>query len=231
MALALMVVVAVLWWRDCHRPRAGEPGRAREDRAGARSEPRSASRASGDTRARPARAARTAEQPWDEREDEAPPMGPDLRQQIAGHWVVRFLTPQPGETLLDYRDRVVPAAQLAVAPHRTRVAENRRRFVEAAALDDAQQQALDAAVQRAAGDIQDHVMQSVLSGELMPPRLRPARAVAFARDVLDMLDRANREFRGTLSGSQLAVLDESGFDVIDYLVFSTRWEDLLGVVE
>jgi hypothetical protein len=125
----------------------------------------------------------------------------------------------------------VPAAQLAVAPHRARVAENRRRFAEAAALDEAQQQALDAAVQRAAGDIQDHVMQSVLSGELAPPRVRPARAVAFARDVLDMLDRANREFRGTLTSAQLAILDESGFDVVDYLVFSTRWEDLLGVVE
>jgi hypothetical protein len=228
LALALMVVVAILWWRDCHRPRAVEPGRARREAASARSESRSGFRAAGDTRARPAR---DTEQAWDESDEEAPPAGPDLRQQIAEHWAVRFLTPQPGETLLDYRDRVVPAAQLAVAPHRTRVAENRRRFAEAAALDDEQQRALDAAVQRAASDIQDHVMQSVLSGELMPPRVRPARAVAFARDVLDMLDRANREFRGTLSSEQLAVLDESGFDIVDYLVFSTRWEDLLGVVE
>lgn len=232
MALALMVVVVILWWRDCSRPRTDAPGRAREDRAGERAESRSTSRAASGTRGRPAQVPAASAQPWDEGEEEPPlPTGPNLRQQIADHWAVRFLTPQPGETLLDYRDRVVPVAQLAVAPHRTRVAESRRRFVEAAALDERQQQALDAAVERAASDIQDHVMQSVLSGELMPPRVRPARAVAFARDVLDLLDRANREFRATLTSSQLAALDESGFDVIDYLVFSTRWEDLLGVVE
>jgi hypothetical protein len=157
--------------------------------------------------------------------------GPSLTQQLADHWAVRFLTPHPGESILDYRDRVVPVAQLAVAPHRKRVAESRRRFAEAAALDARQQQVLDTAVQRAADDIKDHVMQGVLSGELLPPHVRPASAVAFARDVLDLLDRANREFRAALSHEQLAHLDAGGFDVIDYLFFSTRWEDVLGVVE
>jgi hypothetical protein len=37
--------------------------------------------------------------------------------------------------------------------------------------------------------------------------------------------------RDALSHEQLAHLDAGGFDVIDYLFFSTRWEDVLGVVE
>lgn len=238
-SLVLMVVVVVLWWRDCHRPRAGHTGRAAEKASSARA----ATRADRAGSAMPARRGRADVQAWDEREDQdpgetwdesdglPPARGPSLQQQLANHWAVRFLTPHPGETMLEYRDRVVPVAQLAVAPHRARVAESRRRFVEEAGLDAAQEQALDAAVQRAADDIQSHVMQAVLSGELLPPRVRPAKAVAFARDVLDMLDRANREFRATLTAGQRAHLDAGGFDVIDYLFFSTRWEDALGVVE
>lgn len=235
-SLVLMVAVAILVWRDCRRPRAaGKDGHTSEQRPSARAASRAGDRAGSDAPAR--RAAATGEG-GDElagdgtgEHDEPPALGPDLRQQIAQHWVVRFLTPHPGETLLEYRDRVVPAAQLAVAPHRARVAESRQRFVEEAALDAEQQRVLDAAVQRSADDIKDHVMQSVLSGELLPPRVRPARAVAFARDVLDLLDRADREFRAALSPEQLALLDAGGFDVVDYLFFSTRWEDLLGVVE
>lgn len=239
MSLVLMVAVAVLWWRDCRRSRAEDhSGRASDERA---SEQRSGGRATfragtGEGRGASARPTAAADEGWDgpagEPDDEPPPvLGPDLRQQIAQHWAVRFLTPRPDESLLEYRDRIVPVAQLAVAPHRARVDKLREQFVEEAGLNDEQQRMLDAAVQRSADDIKDHVMQSVLSGELLPPRVRPARAVAFARDLLDMLERADREFRASLGPEQLELLDAGGFDVVDYLFFSTRWEDLLGVVE
>jgi hypothetical protein len=235
-SLLLMVVVAILWWRDCHRPRAGHANRTAE-RAEAPSARSRSTRAGSSASVRPGLAPGepgddSGDDPGAEPDGAGPPvLGPNLREQLANHWAVRFLTPQPGESMLDYRDRVVPVAQLAVAPHRTRVDASRRRFAEAAALTPAQEQALDAAVQRAADDIKDHVMQSVLSGELLPPRVRPARAVAFARDILDLLDRADREFRSTLGPAQLAHLDAGGFDVVDYLFFSTRWEDALGVIE
>jgi hypothetical protein len=237
-SLVLMVAVAILWWRDCHRPRAADHAghssdqRTFDQRSGARATSRADTREGSGAPARPGAAAgERPDEPAGEHAGEPPPLGLDLRQQIAQHWVVRFLTPRPGETMLEYRDRVVPAAQLAVAPHRARVAESRRQFAREAALNAEQERVLDAAVQRSAEDIKDHVMQSVLSGELLPPHVRPARAVAFARDVLDLLARADREFRAALSPEQLAQLDAGGFDVVDYLFFSTRWEDLLGVVE
>jgi hypothetical protein len=237
-SLLLMVVVAILWWRDCARPRGAGRTAERAETPSARARSRSTHAG---TSVRPGLGpGEPGDEPPDGLDDDpedalgdgAPPvLGPDLRQQLADHWVVRFLTPHPGESMLDYRDRVVPVAQLAVAPHRTRVAASRRRFAEAAALTAEQEQALDAAVQRAADDIEDHVMQAVLSGELLPPRVRPARAVAFARDILDLLARADREFRSALGPGQLAHLDAGGFDVVDYLFFSTRWEDALGVIE
>jgi hypothetical protein len=50
--------------------------------------------------------------------------------------------------------------------------------------------------------------------------------VTFARDVLDYADGANRRFRAGLTDRQNEILDASTFDVADYLLFSTRWEDL-----
>lgn len=233
LALALLAAVAVFWWRDCHRPRRTElVGRA--DRAGAADRDTRGPGAASTRRAaggRPAVPGVDNDEPWPEDPEDAPPPPPDWREQAAQHWAVRFLTPHPGESLLEYRDRVVPVAQLAVAPQRARVDRQRQSFAAEAALDPEQEQALETAVRQAAYDIQDMVMQGVLSGELHPARTKPASAVAFARDVLDVLDRANREFRGALSDEQLEILDQSSFDVVDYLVFSTRWEDVLGVVE
>lgn len=234
LALALLAAVAVFWWRDCQRPRrADRAGVEARDTQGSGAARRAAARATGDRRAASELdPALDRDETWSQDpEDEAPPPLPDWREQAAQHWAVQFLTPHPGESLLEYRDRVVPVAQLAVAPHRARVASQRQRFVTDAALDAAQEQALESAVQQAAYEIQDTVMQAVLSGELDPARIKPATAVAFARDILDLLDRANRELRGALSSEQLEILDASGFDVVDYLMFSTRWEDLLGVVE
>src|SRR5438552_13885869 len=58
-------------------------------------------------------------------------------------WALHLL-PQPGENLRDYRDRILPLAQAAIAPQRARVARMRDDF---AALDPRQRAELDAAVQ------------------------------------------------------------------------------------
>ena len=144
---------------------------------------------------------------------------------------VRWFAPQPGESLLDYRDRMVPIAQAAVAPHRARVARGRDRFATEARLDSGQRAELDAAVEEAASAIQDRVMQGLLGGELLPGQVKPSTGVTFARDVLDSVDRANRRFTTSLRDDQRDVLAGSSFDVADYLLFSTRWEDMLGVTQ
>lgn len=140
-----------------------------------------------------------------------------------------WLAPQPGENLLDYRDRIVPIAQAAIAPHRARVARSRDDFAKLANLDAQQRAQLDAAVQDAAGAIQDKVMSSLLSGELAPAHFKPMTGVTLARDVLDVIDQANRRFVATLREDQKAALAMHPFDLADYLLFSARWEDALGI--
>jgi hypothetical protein len=139
------------------------------------------------------------------------------------------LGPQPGENLLAYRDRMVPIAQAAIAPQRARVGRGRDDFAAVANLDDGQKAELDAAVSEAAATIQDRVLNAALGGELSPSRFKPMTGVQLARDVLDAVDHANQRFLGTLREDQRAKLAEHPFDLADYLVFSTRWEDALGM--
>ena len=138
-------------------------------------------------------------------------------------WAMR-LAPQRGETMRAYRDRIVPLAQLAVAPQRARVARMRDDF---ARLDDHQRAALDAAVTEAAQGIRDRVMAAFAGGELAPSTFKPMTGVAIARDVLDIVDRGNARFLGTLTPDQRTHLASHRFDFADYLLFTARWEDAL----
>ena len=144
-------------------------------------------------------------------------------------WAMRLL-PQPGENLRTYRDRLLPLAQMAVAPHRARVARGRDDFAERVGLDARQRAELDAAAEETATAIQDRLFNAVLSGELAPSTFKPMAGVAVARDVLDLVDHANRRFLGTLRDDQRDSLALHPFDFADYLVFSTRWEDAISAL-
>jgi hypothetical protein len=132
-------------------------------------------------------------------------------------WAAHFL-PQPGETLGAYRDRIVPIAEIVVAPQRARVARIRDQLAEP------QRTALDAAASETAAAIEARITSAVVNGELQPSALRPMTGVALARDVLDLVDRGNAQYVGALTAEQRAA---STFDFADYLLFSTRWEDAL----
>jgi len=222
-AIVLAFACVVLWWRGRRGPVPAPPSAAAERAAGGAAE-----RDRGEHGAR--RDHRGAEP------DDAEDTGEDVTVGGGGFsisvpdWAMWF-APQPGENLLDYRDRVLPFAQAAVAPHRDRVQRGLADFAQVAELDSAQRAELDAAVDEAAGAIQDRVMQGLLSGELLPGQIKPSGGVAFARDVLQAVDGADQRFQASLRDDQRAALADHPFDVADYLVFSTRWEDMLGVVE
>lgn len=133
-------------------------------------------------------------------------------------WAAHLL-PQPGETMGAYRDRIVPIAEVVIAPQRARVARMRDQLAEP------QRTALDAAANEAATAIEARIASAVMNGELQPSALRPMTGVTLARDVLDIVDRGNTQYVGALTPEQRAA---STFDFADYLVFSTRWEDALG---
>jgi hypothetical protein len=164
--------------------------------------------------------------------DEPPSSSTDSLPSINGFklpaWTAWF-APQPGESMLSYRDRMVPIAQAALAPHRSRVAKGRDDFAEKVGLDSRQRAELDAAVQEAQTQIQDKVMTALLSGDLAPKNFKPMTGVSLARDVLDSVAKANDRFMSTLREDQKSTMSQHPFDFGDYLLFSARWEDALGV--
>jgi hypothetical protein len=152
---------------------------------------------------------------------EVPPPG---RQ----HWAVEFLRPRRGEDLAAYRDRVLPIAQAVVAPQRLRVSERRRTMAAAARLDSGQAEALDAAVAEASDEIVNRVWQALATDEIWP-RPRPSVAVALAGELLHSMTSGEDRFRRALRDDQRAAVDRSGFDFVDYLVFSVPWEERFGI--
>lgn len=138
------------------------------------------------------------------------------------------LAPQHGETPRAYRDRLLPLAEAAVAPQRARVARLRDDF---ARLDPHQRAELDGAVADAARAIQDRIQAAFASGELRPATFKPMTGVAIARDVLDIVDRGNTRFAGTLTPDQQTELAAHRFDFADYLLFTARWEDALHALD
>ena len=131
----------------------------------------------------------------------------------------QHLLPQPGENLKDYRDRILPLAQAAIAPQRARVARLRDQ------LDDHERAELDAATDEAAAAIEARVASALVNGELQTRK--PMTGVTMARELLDIVDRGNAQFVSSLTADQRAKLATSRFDFADYLLFSTRWEDAL----
>jgi hypothetical protein len=109
------------------------------------------------------------------------------------------------------------------------VARSRDDFAKAVGLDSQQRAQLDGAVSDAAGQIEDKLMNAFMSGDLSPSTFKPMTGVSLARDVLDVVDRANGRFVSTLREDQKAKMAQHPFDFADYLVFSARWEEALGV--
>ncbi len=135
--------------------------------------------------------------------------------------------PLPGENMLAYRDRMLPVAKELLAPQRARVQRNLDDFARRVGLDQSQRDALEQTVRDTADQVRQRVVEAVMNGEVMPP-WRPATVVGFARDILDLLDEMAGRFRDSLTPAQRDALDAGRFDPVDYLAFSTHWEELLG---
>ena len=107
------------------------------------------------------------------------------------------------------------------------VASSLEDFAAKAHLDERQTAELDATTKETAQAIQDRLFNAALSGELAPKMFKPMAGVGVARDVLDIVDKANRRFVGGLRDDQRTALAQHPFDFGDYLLFSTRWEDAI----
>jgi len=72
------------------------------------------------------------------------------------------------------------------------------------------------------------VLAAFMNDELSPATFKPMTGVGIARDLLEIVDKQNHVFVDALTDDQRAKLAQHPFDFGDYLVFSTKWEALLG---
>jgi cation diffusion facilitator CzcD-associated flavoprotein CzcO len=126
---------------------------------------------------------------------------------------------------------MMPLAVAVVAPQRARVARSLDSFAALARLDSQQRAELDGAAHQAATAIQERVMDAVVNGEFDPATFKPMAGVDMAHDLLEIVERGNRRFVGSLREDQRAQLAQHPFDFGDYLVFSTPWEAALELLE
>lgn len=164
----------------------------------------------------------------DDEPEPPPPAGLSINGFQIPAWAAWF-APRAGEDLRAYRDRLMPIAMAAVAPQRARVARSRDDFAALVHLDARQREVLDGAAREAASAIEERVLGAALSGDFNPENFKPMTAISAARDVLDVIDRSNKKFLDSLTEDQRAALAKHPFDFADYLAFSTKWEEMLGL--
>jgi hypothetical protein len=222
---SLLLGALLLWqtWRGCTRPapRAAPPCERAAASPGPSGAARGAARAGGDP-ARPGGEPAAPAPP--------PPAGTGFnvygfRVEVPG-WAWSLL-PQSGEHLRAYRDRMLPLVRTALGPHRERVAGSRDDLAHKLGLDARQRAELDAAARDAAEAIEARLFGAALGGELAPSSFKPMTGVSLARDVLELVDGANKRFASALTEDQRQRLADHPFDFADYLLFATPWEDAL----
>lgn len=142
-----------------------------------------------------------------------------------------MLLPNKGETIKSYKDRMLPVAEQAIAPQRARVARLRDELAKSIKLDDKQRAELDGATSETATALENRVMQAFADGSFDPATFKPMAAVTLAKDLVDTVSAGNTRWMSSLSDTQRTQLSQNPFDFGDYLMFSTKWEDLLKVFD
>ncbi|HEY4181124.1 MAG TPA: hypothetical protein VGM90_29975 [Kofleriaceae bacterium] len=215
--ISFVLGAACAWqaWRGCHSPTTNV-----ETTACTEEQSRPLAHGSSDDSPRADKQAATEEPPMTDNG------GISLMGFKAPPWV-RGMMPHPGENLRVYRDRMIPIAQMAIAPQRERLQRSADDFAKTAHLDDTQKAALDTNVDETATAIEDRLFQAALSGDFSPSTFKPMAGVKVARDVLDLVDQGNSKFVSSLHDDQRTALATNPFDFADYLVFHTKWEDAI----
>jgi Spy/CpxP family protein refolding chaperone len=155
---------------------------------------------------------------------EAPPRDAESRRDRRQQRLRELLGRAESETEEAYRARLAPMIEMALARPRQRVEERRAEFEAAAELTPEQRAGLDSALGDARADLVATISEAVTAGDLTPYRRNTAgvlRAVGAAAGVAEGFDARIRQ---SLTPEQAAILDQTGFDLIEYLGVTVPWE-------
>lgn len=129
-----------------------------------------------------------------------------------------------GESDEAYRARVAPLVTFALARPRERFEQRRKDFEAAAELTPEQHDELDRAVADAHGELLALANKSIAAGDLTPYKRNPRGVLAFLGGAVTTVDTVDARLKKSLSPQQLELMDQTGFDLVEYLGVTAPWE-------
>lgn len=137
-----------------------------------------------------------------------------------------YLGRRPGETEQQYRDRVVPLMEMALARPREEVAEARRAAEAEAGVTDEQRAELDGVVADAQAELLALTNGAIQSGELTPYERNWAGMLNYAGGLGTVLGSTEQRIDEILSAEQRRAMAERGFEWGELIGVTAPWETL-----
>jgi hypothetical protein len=132
----------------------------------------------------------------------------------------------PDETIEEYRARVAPMIQTALAVPRTRLEESRREAERAARVSDEQRAKIDELFADVSRETLALTNQAISDGDLTPYERNYAGVLSWAGGLGAILGSTQSRMGEILSDQQRAAMSESGFEWAEYFGVKIPWEDL-----
>ncbi|MGE5184022.1 MAG: hypothetical protein ACM31C_18250, partial [Acidobacteriota bacterium] len=132
-----------------------------------------------------------------------------------------------GETDDQYRARILPLLEAALALPRKRIEAMRKLAEEKAHVTESQSQQLDASFQKTYQDVLDYTNKAIADGTLSPYERNIANWLEFGGGLGTILQDADGQIGHILSPDQMQSMYDSGFEWGEYLGLEAPWEKLM----
>ena len=130
------------------------------------------------------------------------------------------------ETVEEYRARVAPMIQTALAMPRTRLEEARREAERAAKVTDQQRANIDELFADVSRETLALTNEAIATGDLTPYERNYAGVLSWAGGLGAILGTTQTRMGEILSQEQRASMSEAGFEWAEYFGVKIPWEDL-----
>ena len=133
---------------------------------------------------------------------------------------------EPGESVEDYRARVIPMITTALIVPRARMEEARREAEKAASITDDQRAQLDRLFDDVTRETLELTNQAIAGGDLTPYERNISGMLSWGGGLGAILGSTQTRIGGILSPEQRQILVDQGFEWGEYLGTRMPWEQL-----
>ena len=133
---------------------------------------------------------------------------------------------EPDETAEEYRARVAPMVQTALAMPRTRLEEARKEAERAAGVTDEQRSQIDELFADVSRETLALTNEAISGGDLTPYERNYAGVLSWAGGLGAILGSTQSRMNEILSADQRAAMADSGFEWAEYFGVKIPWENL-----